>query len=243
MFAEEEKKYQKDPLKRKQTTDQSFPYREALCQTYQKAGLHASEYAARKKYLSKADEMSRELHDERKSSRNILTRWALIARILGELEYGHGILAEKAGNADDAEKFFKAARDQYVKLNDISKKLATSSELIERVLRYARSFYTLGLALRREGKHKDADEKFRLSKSIREQTLRDYAASGNSANLEIDLWFSQLALGELDAMEKGREQPIYWSRRADFCVSFGDVSLPWPSPRSKSGATAEPRSR
>jgi serine/threonine protein kinase/tetratricopeptide (TPR) repeat protein len=204
MYAEEAKKYAHDSSKRKEVAERSFPYRDALCSTCEKAGMHASEYAPRKKYLTRAGEMSRALHEERKSSRNILLRWALVARMLGELEYSHGILAAKEGKP--AEAFFAAAANQYETLNkEITVKLATSHDLIEPLRDYARSYYTLGLAEKRKGNRAKADTHFETSRIIRERTLRDYPHTANSGHLKIDLWFSQLALGDLGMMAEVRE--------------------------------------
>jgi hypothetical protein len=86
----------------KKARERSFPYREALCLTCEKAGLHAGEYATRKKCLSKADEMSKVLHDERSTSRN--RRWPMPHKLIltkdGE---------EQVQEYEDIEQAFNAA--------------------------------------------------------------------------------------------------------------------------------------
>ncbi|MBI1831795.1 MAG: protein kinase [Planctomycetes bacterium] len=177
--------------------ERNFRYREALAWTYQKAGLHANDYAARKKYLIRADKLSDELIQERSTARNVLLRWSFTAKMLGELEYNFGTLAEKAGKMPEAEQYFAIAATYYAKLNDISRKLATSSEMIDGVRDYSRSYYTLGLAEQRKGNMAKARAYYERSRTIREQALRDYANHAMSAHLQFDLFFSQIALGEL----------------------------------------------
>jgi serine/threonine protein kinase len=210
------KLYEKDEKKAKteqeinQANERSFPYREAWCRTYQKAGLDANDYATRKKYLTKANEMSAELIRVRTTNRNLLLRWSMTAKMLGELEYGHGKLAERAGKMEEAEKFFAAAKVHYQDLNKISARLATSNELIDGLRDYARSFYTLGLNELRQGNPAKARGHFEMSRSIREQTLHDYAGVPGSAHLQIDLFFSQIALGEL-ARTMERTDNMVWA--------------------------------
>ena len=136
---------------------------------------------------------------ERKSSRNILLRWSTIAKMLGELEYNFGKLAAKNGKPDDAKKHYADSDKHYKKLNDISRKLATSDELIDGVRDYSRSFYTLGLVEDLNGRPGKAREYYQRSREIRELALRDYANHRVSAHLQIDLLFSQIALGEIRA--------------------------------------------
>jgi hypothetical protein len=69
MYEKDEKRYNSDDGKRKEAKNRSFPFREALCWTYQKAALHASDYAKRKEYLIKTNQMSAELMEERKTAR------------------------------------------------------------------------------------------------------------------------------------------------------------------------------
>ncbi len=188
--------------------ERSYPYRTALCLTYEKAAYHAADYATRKEYLTKAAVTSEELHTERESNRNILLHQALVTKMLGELEYSYGILAEKAGKDEDAKVFFAAATGHYDKLNKISVKLATSKELLDGVREYARSYYTLALAKKREGKPREARELFEISRTIREQIFHDYRGSSNSGHLELDLWFSQLALGDLGMMDEAQNKYV-----------------------------------
>lgn len=174
----------------------SYPYRDAWCWTYLKAGLHASDYATRKKYLMRADEMCAVLMPEREANRALRLRWATVAKMLGELEYNHGKLAEKGGKKQEAEKFFADAAIHYARLNRISKGLATSSELVDGLRDYARSYYTVALAEQRKGNAVKARALFEQSRRLREQTLRDYENHPIAAHLQIDLFFSQVALGD-----------------------------------------------
>jgi len=177
--------------------DASFAHREAWCWTLQKAALDAKDYAKRKAYLIKADEMSQELIRERRTNRNILQRWAMIAKAFGELEYNFGKIAEKEGKAEQANKYFSDAKVHYQKLNDISRKLATANELVDGIRDYSRSYYTLGLVEDLNGKPDKARDNYQLSREIRELALRDYSSHPASAHLQIDLLFSQVALHEL----------------------------------------------
>ncbi|MBI2804170.1 MAG: hypothetical protein HYX68_04200 [Planctomycetes bacterium] len=209
MYEKEEKKHDFGSSKRRAVKEHSFPYREALCWTYQKAAFNAGDYATRKKYLIKADEMSEELMRERRTSRNILLRWASLVKIFGELEYNHGKLAEKDGNKDAAAKFYDGAEKHYKRLNDISRRLATSNELIDGIRDYSRSFYTLGLAEQVKKNPTKARQYFEVSRGIRERTLADYSDSAISAHLQIDLFFSQIALGELSRTMEVAENMVW----------------------------------
>ena len=101
-----------------QDKESSFAYREAWCWTFQKAAFAANDYAKRKEYLSKADAMSAALICERPTSRPILLRRAMVAKIFGELEYNHGKLAEKDK---------KPAQGYYVEVKNTSRSSATSA--------------------------------------------------------------------------------------------------------------------
>ncbi len=210
-FAKEEKKLEFNTPPHKEARQRSYQYREALCSTYQKAALHASDYAKRKQYLIQADKMSEQLLTERRTNRNALLRWSQIAKILGELEYNLGKLAqrdsklaEKNGKKDEAEKllaeaekYYAEAKKHFAKLNELSRKLATSDELVEGVRDYSRSFYTLGLLEDVNGRPTQARKNYEKCREIRELTLHDYQNNRMSAHLQIDLLFAQIALGEL----------------------------------------------
>src|SRR5205823_1035316 len=129
----------------KQDKERSFPYREALATTFQKAGFHASEYEKRKEYLVKVDKMLEQLLKERPTSRNVRLRLSLNTKTLGELEYNFGKLAEKNNDPARAKQHNAEAAKHYTKLNEISRRLAVSDDLLEGIRDYSRSFYTLGL--------------------------------------------------------------------------------------------------
>jgi tetratricopeptide (TPR) repeat protein len=178
--------------------DRSYVYRDALCGTYHKAGLHASDYQKRKDYFIQADNLSRDLMKERPTNRNALQRWAYNAKMFGELEHNFGELAEKDGKKEEAAKFFALAKDHYKQLNDISRKLATANELVAGLRDYSRSYYTLGLMEERVDKNPTkARDHYQTSLDMRRLAMADYSNSPMSAHLQIDMFFSQIALGQI----------------------------------------------
>jgi serine/threonine protein kinase len=197
----------------------SFGSREAWCWTLQKAAYHAKDYAQRKAYLSKADQMSEELIDERPHSRNILLRWAMAAKAFGELEYNFGKLAEKDGKPDEALRCFAQAKTHFQRLNEVSRKLATADELVEGLQSYSRSFYTLGLVEELNKRPGDARRYYQTSRDIRDVALRAYSDYRNSAHLQIDLLFSQVALGELRRSMEITDE-MSWTYRTESSVQY-----------------------
>lgn len=204
--------------------DAFFAARQAWCWTYLKAALDANDYVTRKPLLQHADKMSKELIRERPTSRNVLLRWAMTARALGELEYNTGKLAEKDIKLGDPKKYFAAAEIHYKKLNEISRKLVTADEFVDGIRDYARSYYTLGLIEDLNGNTRQARDDFKISRDIRVQTGRDYGSSSIAGHLAIDLMFSQLAVDDPELTVKKasdlalayREEPVAQYRLA--CV-------------------------
>lgn len=190
--------------KHQDARERSFPYRDALCESYYKAALHATDYAKRKEHLTAADKLGAELQRVRPTNRNALLRSAAIARTFGELEFNHGILAGNM-NPAAAQDHFAQAEVHYAKLNKLSQKLATASDLVEGQREYARSYYTLGLVELRNNQPAKARDNFLMSRKIREATLRDYASHQLSGHLQIDLFFSQIALGDLSGLERAND--------------------------------------
>ena len=199
--------------------DASFTCREAWCWTLQKAAYAAKDYAKRKAYLIKADQMSEELIEERPHSRNILLRWAMAAKAFGELEYNFGKRAEKEGKLDEAQKYFAQAKTHFTRLNEVSRKLATADELVEGLQSYSRSFYTLGLVEELNKRPDDARRDYQTSRDIREVALKAYSDYRNSAHLQIDLLFSQVALGELRRSMEITDE-MSWTYRTESSVQY-----------------------
>ena len=163
--------------------------------TCQKAGEHANDYPRRKALLTKAGELAEQALFQRPGSRVTLARAAKIWRSLGQLEYDHGKLAEKAIKIDDAEVHFDEAHRHFARLASVAKRLATSSDLVERMRDYSSSFYMLGLIERERGRLEKARENFQICLHIREQCLRDYKGDLFETSMEYDLLFALVAVG------------------------------------------------
>jgi tetratricopeptide (TPR) repeat protein len=163
--------------------------------TCSQAGDHAKDYAKKKEYLTKADELNDQAIRERPGSRATLARAAKIARSLGELEYNHGKLAEKV-NPAEAARYYDTAHKHFKKLADVSKLLAVSPDLVERTRDYARSFYTLGLIDRERGRLDEARANFKICLQIREQALHDYKGNLFESNMKFDRLFALVAVGD-----------------------------------------------
>ena len=216
ILGKDQEKNAHDKAKLRAVKERTFPAREALAWTCQKAGLHVENYAKRKELLTKASALNEELIRERPKTRNVLLRWAVVARALGELEFNYGKLAEKDGDPGKANAFFAEARKHYVTLKTISQSLATSNELLDGLRDYGRSFYTLGLVEQLNGNHKEARQNFTISRNIRAQTLHDYATHPASGHLKIDLLFSQIAVGEIkEATDAAADLTVVYSGEAD----------------------------
>jgi serine/threonine protein kinase len=150
-FKAEEDKHAPLSKERRAAMDRCFPYRDALCNAYYRAALHSEEYATRKEYLGQALALSRLLSTTRPTSRVVHQRWADIAKMAGELEFNFGLLAEKDGKFEEAKAHFDAAQAHYGTLQEQSKKLAISDELLTGLREYARSYYTLAMVEHRNG--------------------------------------------------------------------------------------------
>ena len=117
------------------------------------------------------------------------------------LEYSHGKLAEKEKKTEDAKKYFDAAAEIYGKLPGIAGNLAKSDELLDGLREYSRSYYSRGLAKKRINPA-EARQDFQTSWNIRKQVYDDYRGHQMDSHLQLDLFFSQLALGEVKETAK-----------------------------------------
>lgn len=155
-----------------------------------------ADYAKKKALLTKADELCEKAIAQRPTSRMTLLRWAKVAKDLGELEYNHGKLAEKANKIDEARAHFDEAHKHFRTLATHSKTLATSFDLVEQMRNYSRSFYTLGLIDRERGRLDEARENFKTCLHIREQCLRDYKGHLFETSMKFDWLFALVAVGD-----------------------------------------------
>lgn len=163
--------------------------------TCQKAGEHVKDFDGRKALLTKAGELAEKALFQRPGSRVTLARAAKISRTLGQLEYDHGKLAEKANQVDDADAHFTEAHWHFANLASLAKRLATSHDLVERIRDYSSSFYMLGLIERQRGRLDKARENFQICLHIREQCLRDYKGDLFESAMQYDLLFALVAVG------------------------------------------------
>jgi len=164
--------------------------------TCQKAGEATHDYEKKKELLIKAGDLAEQAIFQRPGSRTVLARAAKIAKDLGELEYNHGKLAEKAKKMDEAERHYDEAYRHFERLATLSKRLATAPDLVERMRDYSRSFYSLGLIERERGRLDEARANFKICLHIREQSLRDYKGNLFEVNMQYDLLFALVAVGD-----------------------------------------------
>jgi tetratricopeptide (TPR) repeat protein len=150
--------------------------------THWKASWNNDDYYDRKKHLTRACELSAELHKKRPTGRIILSRWVSMLRELGELEYNRGNWAE--------------AKKQYTTLAEVTRKLTASDLLVGQRQVYARSWYTLGLVEQKLGNAAEARKHFQRCLQVREELLRDYPNYPSLAHLKIDWLFALVALDE-----------------------------------------------
>jgi tetratricopeptide (TPR) repeat protein len=169
----------------------SFRTLNDLCGTLWKMAEKAGTYERKRAYLVRADELSEQLHRMRPHSRPVLSRWAGILWALGYLE----------GNNHEADQ-----RRAYARFAVVSRKLATSRDLVPSLRDYGRSFHYLGVIEEQAGNLEEARQYYALALQVREDVLRDYPDDPNELNHKIDKCFSLNALGRhQEAAELARE--------------------------------------
>jgi serine/threonine protein kinase len=170
----------------------TFELLDAWSWTCWKAGFYDKVYAKKKEHLAKSVELSDQLHQLRPTNRSVLKRLAFVLRDLGELEFNHGNVAE--------------AQKHYTKLVEVTKMLATASDLARQRQSYARAWYTVGTVEKKLGHDAEAKKHFERCRLIREELLRDYPSFDTYVHLEIDLLFAQVALGEHERAVKKADE-------------------------------------
>src|ERR1043166_4903763 len=146
--------------------------------------------------LVKSDELCGRALAKRPGARRTLERLGGILRELGDREYNRAKQAEVDKQPEKMKTHREASLKYAERFADVSRRLAIAPELMYSTANYARSFYAIGLMQKELGKPAAARESFEKSRHIREQLVRDYPDTPFNSQLQIDLMFSRVALGE-----------------------------------------------
>lgn len=160
----------------------AFDLLDSWCRTCYSASEKTRDYDNRKRYLEQANELSEKLHVQEPTRRSVLERWSKILSDLGDLENLKGKRAE--------------ALKYFTKVNEVTRKLATSDDLLEQWRRYARSYYDLAGIEEQSGHADKALEYRQRALELRFQLLKDYGDSPQQDAVKLDWMISATQLGQ-----------------------------------------------